>query len=260
MRKLMLSVCFTLMALLAACGGSDEPAGLPPAAGGGAASAPVAANYTGTIMGKIAYEGTPPAMKKIPTSGADPKCTEEVMTENVKVSDGGLEDVIVYISGGLEGKSFPVPTEVVTLDQHGCHYVPHAITLQVGQTLNMKNSDMTGHNIHVWAEKNSPVNASEVGPMEIPHKFDKEEMPMRISCEVHKWMQAWAGVFTHPFHTVSKKGGEFVIKVPAGKYEVTAWHEDYKDAPQKSTIEVTEGGMGHVNFTFKAAATEKKSE
>jgi hypothetical protein len=81
-------------------------------------------------------------------------------------------------------------------------------------------------------------------------KFDKAEVPVPIRCDVHRWMNSFVGVFDHPSHTVSTKGGAFEFKVPAGKYEVTAWHEKY--GSHKGTIEVTDGGKAEVNFTFKA--------
>jgi len=40
-------------------------------------------------------------------------------------------------------------------------------------------------------------------------------------------MGAFIGVFHHPYHTVSKGGGSYELKLPAGKYEVVAWHEKY---------------------------------
>src|SRR4051812_49328105 len=121
MRNRLLFVCSSMLFLaLASCGGGNQSTGLPPApngapAGGGAA-APAA---TGSITGKIAFEGTSPPNEKIQMS-ADPYCQQHnpnAMTETVKVSDGGLENVIIYVKNVPAG-SYPAPTNPVQIDQH----------------------------------------------------------------------------------------------------------------------------------------------
>src|SRR5215468_11011076 len=101
MRKLCLFVSLVLMLLLAACGGGGgETTAPPPAAGGAAGAAPA---LTGTVSGKISFDGVAPKPEKIQMS-ADPFCAmanKDPYTESVKVSDGGLENVIVYVSSGL---------------------------------------------------------------------------------------------------------------------------------------------------------------
>jgi hypothetical protein len=89
--------------------------------------------------------------------------------------------------------------------------------------------------------------------MKTTKTFDKEEVPLPIRCDVHKWMGAFVGVFNHPFHTVSKQGGSFDLKLPAGKYEIVAWHEKY--GTQTQTIELADNQQANLNFTFKADST-----
>src|SRR5437867_1062599 len=117
MRKRMLFVCSLalLLGLVACGGGGEQPGGPPPTAGnapaGGGGTAPAA---TATLSGKIAFEGTVPANAKIQMS-ADPYCaknSQSPMTEDYAVSDGGLQNVIVYISSPVNG-SFPTPTDAV---------------------------------------------------------------------------------------------------------------------------------------------------
>jgi hypothetical protein len=134
------------MLALAACGGGGSTETPTPPSDNKPAPA-----LTGTVSGKITFEGTPPKADKIQMT-ADPYCAmanKDPYVETVKVSDGGLENVIVYISSKIEG-TFPTPTEPVVIDQHDCHYVPHAFTVMVNQPVKIKNSDMTTHNIHVY--------------------------------------------------------------------------------------------------------------
>ena len=246
MRKVLLSLSLLSLLAYTGCGG-DDPFKEAGGGGGTAASVPL----TATVKGKIAFEGTAPAAKKIPTT-SDPACKNaNLVDEQVVVSDGGLENVILYVSGGLEGKTFPTSKEPVTLNQEGCHYIPHALSIQVGQPLRILNSDDTAHNIHSWAENNPRFNESQSSKgVETTRTFEKEEMLLPVKCDVHSWMNAFIGVFSHPLHAVSKKGGAYEMKLPAGTYEITAEHESL--GSQKQMVTVTDNGSADLNFTFKA--------
>jgi hypothetical protein len=253
-------ICTLLVAvsLLAACGGGDkDDLGDLSSGGGGTAGGPTfdMSKATATVSGKISFEGTPPPNEKVQMS-SDPYCQQKAADyptlETVKVSDGGLENVIVFVSSGLPaGTSYATPTTPVEIDQHNCHYIPHVFTLMTNQPVKIKNSDMTLHNIHAWAEKNPQFNVGQpVAGMVNDTKFAKPELPLPIKCDVHKWMGAFVGVFDHPFHTVSKMAGTFELKLPPGKYEVTAWHEKF--GQKTMMVEVADNDKKDVNFSFNA--------
>src|SRR5437868_618554 len=118
MRNRLVFVCSSILVLtLASCGGGGNQApSLPPAGGGAAPAAGGAAAPAGnaTVSGKIAFEGTAPPNEKIQMS-ADPYCQQHnpnAMTETVKVSDGGLENVIVFVKNAPAG-SYAAPTSPV---------------------------------------------------------------------------------------------------------------------------------------------------
>ena len=255
MQKISLFVGSILLLTLTSCGGGNTQPEFPDLGGTpGAGGAPAAVvNANSTVKGKITFEGTPPAPAKIQMS-ADPYCQQnnkDAVTEEVIVSDGGLKNVILYISSGLTETNFPTPTDTKLIDQKGCQYTPHVFTMQAGQPLKVKNSDATLHNIHAYAEKNAAFNIGQaVQNMQNDVKLDQEEIPVPFRCDVHKWMGAFVGVFHHPFHTVSGDGGAFELKVPAGNYEVTAWHEKY--GKQTGMVQVADNGSAELNFTFKA--------
>jgi len=248
MRKSLLLVSLVSLLSFTSCGGNKDPfADIPSGGGGGGGNA---VPLTATLKGKISFEGTAHTPKKISTS-SDPGCkNNDLVSEEIVVSDGGLENVILYVSGGLEGKKFPPSKEPVVLNQQGCHYIPHALTIQVGQPLKIVNDDDTAHNIHAWAEINTPFNESQSSKgVENVKTFDKEEVLLPVRCDVHNWMNAFIGVFNHPLSAVSKKGGAYEMKLPAGTYEITAEHE--KLGKQTQMVTVTDGGSADLNFTFK---------
>jgi hypothetical protein len=65
-------------------------------------------------------------------------------------------------------------------------------------------------------------------------------------------MKAWVGIFDHPFFAVSGDDGSFTISgLPAGTYEIEAWHENKKLGKQTQKVTVKAGETKTVIFTFK---------
>jgi len=244
---------------LAACGGS-EPAGTQsaPTAPKAEAAAPAAAPAaTGSISGKISFEGTAPPAEKVKLN-ADPKCAamhkEGLERWQVHVKDGGMADVLVYVKSGAKG-TYPVPTEAVLLDQKGCDYSPHMVVMRAGQPLKIRNSDDTLHNIHPRPTANAEFNIGQPRQgmeslREGEKGFSKPEVMIPVGCDVHPWMRAYISVFDHPFFAVSQEDGTFEIKgLPAGEYEIEAFHGKLKGQTQKATVK--EGETAKLDFTFK---------
>jgi plastocyanin len=240
----------------AACGGAKEEAPPPaPATTAAAPATPAGGGAAGgaSVAGKISFEGTPPAPEKIKTS-ADPKCQALHPTglerQTIDTSGGGLKDVFVYVKSGLPG-SYPAPSEPVLLDQHGCMYSPHIVTVQAGQPLKIRNSDDTLHNIHPRPAVNQEFNIGQPRQgMESTKTFDKPEIMIPVGCDVHPWMRAYIAVLNHPFYAVTKEDGTYEIKgLPPGEYEIEAWHEKLKNQTQKITVK--DGEKGKADFAYK---------
>jgi hypothetical protein len=210
-----------------------------------------------SISGKAAFDGTAPKPKKIKTD-ADPKCAEmhadsPLVGEEVVVNGNGtLKNVFVYIKSGLEGKTFETPKTPVEINQEGCHYRPHVFGMMAKQPLKIVNSDDTLHNIHAMPTKSKEFNIGQPNKgMETMRTFAEPEVMVHFKCDVHPWMSAYAGVLNHPFYSVSGEDGTFAIKgLPAGEYEVVAWHEKYGEQSQK--IKVGDGEAKAIDFKFTA--------
>ena len=123
------------------------------------------------------------------------------------------------------------------------------------------NPDGTLHNVHATPKINEEFNlAMPKFRTEVSQKFTKAESMIPLKCDVHPWMIGWVNVMEHPFFSVTRADGKFEIKnLPAGKYEIEAWHE--KLGTQKFTVEVAEGDTKTLDITFsrpekaEAAAT-----
>ena len=218
---------------------------------------PCAAAAAGSITGVITLEGTPPQRQSVKMS-ADPQCVaanpDGRLGEVFLVKDGKLQNVFVYVKEGLGDRKFEVPTTPAVLDQVDCMYTPRVLGVMAGQTIEIKNSDGTLHNVHALPAASKPFNnAMPMKGMTIKRKFTAPEVMVRLKCDVHPWMAAYIGVVDHPFFAVSGESGTFTIaNVPAGTYTVEAWHE--KLGTQSASITVADGTAANADFSFKMAS------
>jgi plastocyanin len=215
---------------------------------------PFSAHAGGSVTGKISFQGAAPERKQVKMD-ADPKCAaanpQGRLGEVFVINGDALQNVFVYVKDGLGDKKFDLPAEAVVIDQNGCMYSPHVLGAMVGQTLEIRNSDATLHNVHSLP-KNSPQfnSAMPMKGMTIKKKFGAAEVMVKIKCDVHPWMSAYIGVLDHPFYAVSGADGTFKINnLPAGTYTIEAWHESL--GSQTTSVTVAEGGAATADFAFK---------
>jgi plastocyanin len=211
-----------------------------------------------TVTGTITYDGKIPNLKPL-AMDADPACASKhsapVANEALKLGSGNtMGNIIVSVKSGLPaGKTYPAPTEAFVMDQSGCQYKPHVFALQVGQPLKILNSDGVLHNVHALPKVNGQFNmAMPATRKEAEHKFEKvEPNAFPVKCDVHPWMTAHVSVFDHPYFNVTKEDGKFTIKdLPAGTYEIEAWHEKLGSKVEKVTV--ADGESKTVDFKFTA--------
>jgi plastocyanin len=209
-----------------------------------------------TISGTVVFDGKPPALKPL-SMDAEPVCHKKhgakpAANEALVLGSGNtMGNIMVWVSKGLPaGKTFPVPKTPVTLDQDGCVYKPHVMGIMVGQTYRILNNDGILHNIHTLPKINPAFNRGQPATVkEMTTNFPKPENVFQVKCDVHPWMSAYIGVFTHPFFAVTGTDGKFTLpNLDAGTYEVTAWHE--RLGTQTATITVTANETKSQNFKF----------
>ncbi len=213
---------------------------------------------TATILGSVKFDGKPPRMRPIDMAGADAKCGElhggeRQKPETVIVNDNGtLRNVFVWVKTGTEGWSFPMPEGNAMLDQKGCMYHPHVQGMRTGQSLAIKTSDPTAHNVHGFGQVNRPFNRSQpAGAADIMIMMKRAEAtpPMKVKCDIHPWMNAYVAVVAHPYYAVTGPDGSFKLgNLPPGTYTIQAWHEKYDVMEQ--TVTVGDGETKTLEFTY----------
>ncbi len=237
------------------------PAEAAPAASEPAATAPppTAAGGVGQIQGVVKWVDQPRTRKPMNVA-ADPNCarmyaTAPLLDELLTINPNGtLLDVFVYLKDGLpEGRTWDPPDQALLLDQKGCRYEPHVFGIMVGQTLTIRNSDGTAHNINCNPKANAGFNRGQpqMG-MQFDQVFTVNEIMVPFKCDVHPWMKAFGAVMTHPFFDTTDNTGVFKISnVPAGTYQLSTWLEHPGLPPQTLTITVSPDETTDVSFSYQ---------
>ncbi len=220
----------------------------------------VKAAANGKITGTVKLDGPAPHMKGIDMS-KDPYCVKAhennpAHLELVVVGkDGGLENVVLYISQGLPpGAASQKPASEPVFDQKGCMYTPHVIAMDVGQEYKVTTSDQTAHNIHPEPNPmtgNIPWNRSQPpGAPPIVQSWKAEEVAIPVKCNIHPWMHGYHVVVKGPYAVTGEDGSYTLENIPPGTYTVTSWQETYGTQTQKVTVAA--GQSAAANFTYKA--------
>ena len=213
-----------------------------------------------SITGTVTFDGKAPALKPL-AMDADPACAKKhsgpVPSEALVLGTGNsMGNIMVWVSKGLPaGKTYAAPKTPVTLDQKGCQYVPHVMGIMVGQAYRILNSDGILHNLHALPKINSGFNKPMPATVkETSATFGKPEPLFPIKCDVHPWMQAYIGVYTHPFFSVTSTDGKYTISgLDPGTYEITAWHERLGTQTASVTVGASDTKTQNFKFAMPAA-------
>jgi carboxypeptidase family protein len=210
----------------------------------------------GKITGTVKLDGPAPHMKGIDMS-KDPFCSKAHATDPGKMetyvvgADGGMENVVLYLSEGLSNPT--TETTEPVFDQKNCMYTPHVLALDTDQKFKVVTSDQTTHNIHPLPNPmtgNIPWNQSQPPGAAPVVKSWKAPEVIPVQCNIHPWMHGWFVVVKGPYATTDEKGNYTINNVPPGNYTVTAWQEAAGTQTQKVTVAA--GGSASANFSFKA--------
>ena len=235
----MLALSLLGLWLLVGCNKKEEqPAATSEATPAAApAATPIDPNTVASVSGTVKFDGAAPKASKIDMS-QDAACKGTNIAETVVVSGGDLANVFVYVKDGLGDRTFDVPKDAATLDQKGCQYHPHVLGVMTGQNIEIKNDDMTTHNIHPTPAQNREWNESQppqAAPLE--KSFAREEIMLPVKCNQHPWMKMYINVVKSPFYAVTGPDGKYEIKgLPPGDYTIAFVQEKLGEQTQKVTL------------------------
>ncbi len=184
-----------------------------------------------TIKGQFVFEGDPPQMSPYGVNKEHDICTiggkappQETLV--VAPDSKGIMNVAVFLRDASRVHESANPkAEPVVFDQKQCVFLTHVAGVTVGQSLEIKNSDPTGHNTNILgAGFNQLIPAGGA----IPYKVQNEaQVPNKVTCSIHPWMVAYMLPRKNGYFAITGADGKFEIaNVPAGEpLEFQVWHE-----------------------------------
>ena len=202
---------------------------------------------TGSVVGRVQFTGEPVPPRKIQITKDVDHCANAggEFQEVVVAADGGLLNAVVEIQT-KQAFAADTPPKDYTLRQKGCRFEPWLLVVPNGATVAVFNDDEVTHNVNtgLWNE----MQAAGARPVSKPISG---RQPIRVSCNIHSWMEAWIYPARSPLYAVSKANGHFEIKnVPVGKHRAMAWHPTL--GRQRLRFEVQENEATEVEIAFAA--------
>jgi plastocyanin len=161
-------------------------------------------------------------------AGGAPAAPAAAVTGTLVVRDKGdrqAEDVgraVIWLEA--DGVPAPAPDTAVVLTE-GKEFRPRVSVVTVGSTISFPNNDPFNHNVFSL----SPESQFDLGlygrGRAKTADFPKSGL-VRVYCNVHATMSAFVVAVPTAFHTRPSADGTFRLDaVPAGRYQLKAWHE-----------------------------------
>lgn len=207
----------------------------------------------GTVSGTIKYAGDAEVPKRLKVDKDKEVCSqyEPLYSESLIVNkkNKGIQNAVVSIKNITQGKDWNLPEGGPVMDQNGCFFNPHILVVPAGKQFIILNNDGILHNVHTHGTINRPVNKAQPKFLkELKMKIDQPEY-VRITCDVHSWMEGWIAAAAHPYYVVTDENGAFKLdNIPPGSYELEIWHEKLGKQTQKVTAK--SGTDAKVNVVF----------
>jgi plastocyanin len=153
-----------------------------------------------------------------------------IVKGTVNIGGKSTSDAVVSIEGlsqkKLETQNSKLETSKAVMDQRDMKFIPRALPVLVGTTVEFPNNDKNWHNVFSTSEAKKfdlglyPARESR------SVTFDKPGV-VKILCNVHPAMEAYVVVKNHPHFAVADQRGNYQIKaIPLGKYRLEVWHPE----------------------------------
>jgi hypothetical protein len=192
----------------------------------------------GTVKGQAVWKGSVPQLPPLKVFADLDACGTHVPSPALRIDPAtkGLQEVLVYLERVDRGKS-PAAAYPLRMGKSATHptgrvcqfeqqMIPFVRTAEVA----LMNFEVVLHNPHLFNDKQSLFNiAMPTANREMAATLVRARgIGLRLQCDVHVHMNAWAAAFDHPYFAVTDEQGRFEIAgIPAGSYTLVAWHPGF---------------------------------
>ena len=206
---------------------------------------------SGRLEGDVLLESSARDTLVVVTRNAD-LCGDRIPEGAIVAPQGGLMNVVVWLSDAREGKRLPDSRRFEVTNSR-CRLDPRVQGVIVGGTLNVKSADPVVHETVIRVSGVTEVleTVTQNGDGQVVPLEQVLARPLRLelSCRTHPWTQGWIHVFDHPYFVVSAPNGRFVLdSIPPGEYTMRTWHERLGGTTRE--IRVESGGIPRVEVKY----------
>lgn len=172
------------------------------------------------------------------------------LTVEIRDSQGSpLVDAVVSLASA-DGKPFEVHGGRAIMDQKDKTFVPHVLPVQVGTSVKFPNSDDIQHSVYSFSTAKTFQLPLYKGTPSEPVIFPQAGV-VTLGCNIHDKMNGYIVVLDTPYFDKSDSAGHAEIHdVPQGKYVVSVWQPDMKEAPPPQTVTVVDAEPATLKFNI----------
>jgi plastocyanin len=153
-------------------------------------------------------------------------CGRRIRNRTLLLGKGNtVKNVLVWLAKVPAGKPM-TQEEIPVINDKKCDFYPKAMAVGRGQKVTFRNGDP------IYNDFRAILNNSVLFNIAVPMRNQTFTKKMKkcgivdLYCNVHPWEHAIILVVSHPYFCVTARDGSFKIdNVPAGKYELMAFHE-----------------------------------
>jgi plastocyanin len=195
-------------------------------------SAPLPA-HSGRVLGRVSGVPRPP----LPASHGYSKYQRDRATVEAPPNP------LIVILNPSNPRAMPAPGKKnPVIDQQNERFIPRALPVQAGTTVDFLNSDSFYHNVFSLSAPRKfdlgryrKGNARQV-------TFSKPGL-VKLFCDIHPDMIGYVLVTESPWFASATVSGDYEIEaVPAGDYDVELWYESLNEPVRVSSVQVGEAG------------------
>jgi plastocyanin len=146
-----------------------------------------------------------------------------------------ISNVVVFLKDApRHGDLQPQHQTIMQKDEA---FVPRVVAITRGSTIDFPNSDPFFHNVFSLS-RGASFDLGRYPRGETRSKRFPDAGLVKVYCHIHSHMTASIMVFDHPYFRIPSGDGSFSIDdVPAGTYQVSAWHERIGESSKAIVVE-----------------------